>query len=98
MRTSPAYGSFPQLLTRDLEQIELCLNAQESHVYREFFRLANVEQKSFPSKQEAMSFFSNAGVPSAFLEEVYIENPLIFSINFSKILIFPFFFSDLGNS
>lgn len=50
--------------------VEIALNAQEKHAYRELFKIADVEQKSFLAKNEAMSFFSKTGIPSAILEEV----------------------------
>ncbi|KAG2237216.1 hypothetical protein INT48_006620 [Thamnidium elegans] len=50
---------------------EIYLNAQEKYTYKEFFKIADVDQKSFLAKNEAMTFFSKTGIPSAFLEEIW---------------------------
>ncbi|KAI9357740.1 hypothetical protein BD770DRAFT_443465 [Pilaira anomala] len=50
---------------------EIYLSAQEKYAYREYFKLADVEQKAFLGKNEAISFFSKTGIPSAFLEEIW---------------------------
>ncbi|CEP08584.1 hypothetical protein [Parasitella parasitica] len=49
----------------------LGLSAQDRSVYRELFSIADTEKKSFLMKKEAMAFFSNTGIPRAFLEEIW---------------------------
>ncbi|KAI8338833.1 hypothetical protein BD560DRAFT_493537 [Blakeslea trispora] len=50
---------------------EFNLSLQEKTAYKQFFERVDIYNRTFVTKAEAMSFFSDSGIPLSFLEEIW---------------------------